>query len=212
MWGVRRFPAGTRKFSFITRNATEKKKLLFGSEKYNAIHYRGHAGPAVARTVARRRTTRDGMVEHAIRCLSHTPTRSLTTPTSTTCSATSSSPCSSSLAQHQHPQLNAVQPRPAHAHAPREWHTLTPSFFPIARSFPLTIMLCFFLHNSYRMHHCIFTTSCSSRLESSEEPTRRAEFGGETRIKRAIDRSFIPNTACTIPINARHASILYNAP
>ena len=76
----------------------------------------------------------------------------------------------------------------------------------------LTIMLCFFLHNSYRMHHCIFTTSCSSTLESSEEPTRRAEFGGETRIKRAIDRSFIPNTACTIPINARHASILYNAP
>ena len=84
--------------------------------------------------MARRRTTRDGMVEHAIRCLSHTPTRSLTTPTSTTCSATSSSPCSSSLAQHQHPQLHAVQPRPTHAHAP--------SFFPIARSFPLTNILC----------------------------------------------------------------------
>ena len=61
------------------------KNLLFGSEKYNAAHYRGHAGPAVARTVARRRTTRDGMVEYAMRCLSRTPTRSSTTSTSTTC-------------------------------------------------------------------------------------------------------------------------------
>ena len=51
----------------LTR-ASAPKKLLFGSEKYNAIHYRGHAGPAVARTVGAtaNNARRHGRARHAL--------------------------------------------------------------------------------------------------------------------------------------------------